>query len=587
MRVMKKFSQLLTEGQKKKVMILFFMMLFGAALEVCGVSLMLPLVTAIMDENIIAGNAVVADICRRLHIRNHVGFVMLCILSLLFLYIVKTGYLVFEYYMQYRFIGNSQFTVQERLLDAYLHRPYESFLTIQSGEVVRIVQDDTEKTFGMLAALLLAASETVVSAALLLAVFVINPVMTGFVALSMILAMLFIVKAVRPVLQWQGRRYQESYAQNNKWLLQAISGIKEIKAAQTERFFMENYAAYGRQRVRAFRINNTLQNVPRFLIEAASICSMLFIIGGMLLFGQDVQQLLPALSAFVMAAVKLLPSANRIVGAVNQIAFSEPALDNMLNNLKEIPAVQNADRNECQGKSVQEGENPLELKKEIRLSGISYFYPGSSQAVFQHMDLSIPVGSSIGIIGASGAGKTTAVDILLGFLRPQEGQVLADGADVSSSLSGWLAHIGYIPQIIFMLDGTMRDNVIFGRKRISQNDDDVWDALEKAQLADFVRGLPKGLDTEIGERGVRLSGGQRQRIGIARALFTDPEVLIFDEATSALDNDTEEAVMQAIHALHGKKTMVIIAHRLTTIAGCDAVYCAVDGKFLKEKQKDD
>jgi ABC-type multidrug transport system fused ATPase/permease subunit len=586
LRVIKKFSQLLTERQKKKVIILFFMMLLGAALEVCGVSMMLPLVTAIMDKNIITENAVVADICSLFCIKSHAGFVMLCILMLLILYIVKTVYLVFEYYIQYRFIGNNQFAVQEALLNAYLHRPYQSFLSMQSGEVVRVVQDDTEKTFGMLSSLLLAASETTVSAFLLLAVFVISPVMTVLVAFAMILAMLFIVKAVRPALQRQGIRYQESYAQNNKWLLQAISGIKEIKAAQTEGFFLENYGVYGKRRVRAFRINNTLQNVPRFLIEAASICSMLLIIGSMILAGQDVRQLLPALSAFVMAAVKLLPSANRIVGAFNQIAFSEPALDNMLRNIKQVPLEHGVQQNRFSDRHMKDSVVLMELKREILMSGISYSYPGSSQAVFRNMNLSIPIGSSIGIVGASGAGKTTAIDILLGFLQPQEGQVLADGVDVSANLSGWLGHIGYIPQMIFMLDGTMRDNIIFGRKRNSNGDDAVWAALEEAQLAAFVRELPEGLDTEIGERGVRLSGGQRQRVGIARALFTDPQVLIFDEATSALDYDTEEAVMQAIHALHGKKTMVIIAHRLTTIAGCDAVYRVADGKLLKESEKD-
>ena len=194
-----------------------------------------------------------------------------------------------------------------------------------------------------------------------------------------------------------------------------------------------------------------------------------------------------------------------------------------------------------------------------------------------------PVGSSVGIVGASGAGKTTAADILLGLLKPQAGQVLADGVDVTENMQGWLSHIGYIPQMIFMLDDTIRENVMFGHAKNKHTDEAVWMALEEAQLADFVRELPDGLDTAVGENGVRLSGGQRQRIGIARALFTNPDVLVFDEATSALDNETEEAIMQSINALHGKKTMIIIAHRLTTIEGCDAVYRAGDGKIVKER----
>lgn len=238
----------------------------------------------------------------------------------------------------------------------------------------------------------------------------------------------------------------------------------------------------------------------------------------------------------------------------------------------------------------------LPLTREIRLSGIDYTYPAGERKIFNHADLVIPVGSSVGMIGASGAGKTMAVDILLGILRPQAGQVLADGTDVSTNIRGWLSHIGYIPQMIFMLDDTIRANIVYGHvgtgsekgreKPYSDIDveEAVWAALEEAQLADFVKTLPKGIDTAIGERGVQLSGGQRQRIGIARALYANPDVLMFDEATSALDNETEEATMQSINALHGKKTMIIIAHRLTTIEGCDIIYRAGDGKLVQEEK---
>lgn len=555
--------------------VLLFMMIIGAAFEVCGVSLMLPLVTAVMNDNIINENTYAAKVCALLHIESHTGFVMLCIVALIVLYIIKTVYLVFEYYIQYRFIGNNQFATQEKLLNTYLHRPYEFFLSAESGEIVRIVQSDTEKTFDMLAVLLSAASETVVAFALLVTVFVISPLMTGFVAVVMALMLLIIVKAVKPLLQKQGVRYQESYAENNKWLLQAVSGIKEIKVTRTEDFFLENYVAYGKRRVHASRINNILQNIPRLLIEVASVCSMLAVIGFMIAGGHSMQSLIPALGAFGMAAVKLLPSANRIVGALNQIAFYESAVDNMLSNTEQTAGEEKF--------YVQGDGKPLALKHEIKLAGISYTYPGGEKKIFDHADLTVPVGSSIGIVGASGAGKTTVVDILLGLLKPQAGQVLADGIDVTTNMQGWLAHIGYIPQMIFMLDDTIRENVVFGHEKNVQTDDAVWAALEEAQLADFVRELPEGLDTTIGERGVRLSGGQRQRIGIARALFTNPEVLVFDEATSALDNETEEAIMQSINALHGKKTMIIIAHRLSTIEGCDAVYRAGDGKIVKER----
>lgn len=573
-RVFKKFFKLLNKHQKNRVIILFFMMLIGACFEVLGVSMMLPLVTAVMNPDIITENELCAWVCGLFGITDHVDFVIFCIAALVIIFIVKAVYLTFEYSIQYRFVYNNRFMTQTRLLSTYLNRSYEYFLSAQSGEIIRIVQTDAGNVFDMLTVILGFATEAVVASAVVITIFVINPFMTVFVALSLFFVMLLVSKGLRPLLRREGENFQKTYAATNKWLLQSISGIKEVKVTQTENFFLDNFVKYGRKMVTAARWNSTLQNVPRNLIELVSVCSMMVVLGIMIATGHDMDSLIPSLSAFVMAAVKLLPSANRMLASVTQMTFYEPALDSMLENLGVLSE-----------KTASAGEEtkPLPLKKEICLSDISYTYPGGERKIFDHADLVIPVGSSIGIVGASGAGKTTAVDILLGLLKPQEGQVLADGVDVTENMQGWLSHIGYIPQMIFMLDDTIRENIVFGHAEDSYTDAMVWAALEEAQLADFVRTLPEELDTTIGERGVRLSGGQRQRIGIARALFTNPDVLIFDEATSALDNDTEEAIMQSINALHGKKTMIIIAHRLSTIEGCDAVYRAENGKIMEER----
>lgn len=572
-RVFKKFYKLLNKHQRNRVVVLFFMMLIGACFEVLGVSMMLPLVTAVMNPNIITENQFCAWACAVFGITDHVGFVILCIIALIIIFIIKAAYLTFEYSIQYRFVYNNRFMTQKRLLASYLERPYEYFLSAQSGEIVRIVQEDARNAFDMLTVILIFLTEAVVTAAVVITIFVINPFMTIFVAASLALVMLFVSRGLRPLLQKEGQAYQNTYAAANKWLLQSISGIKEVKVTRTEDFFLNNFVKYGQKMVTAARLNSTLQNVPRNLIELISVCSMMAVLGIMIATGHEMDSLIPSLSAFVMAAVKLLPSANRMLASVTQMTFYEPALDSMLENLGALSEKITSDSEETK---------PLPLKKEIRLSSISYTYPGGERKIFDHADLVIPVGTSIGIVGASGAGKTTAVDILLGLLKPQAGQVLADGVDVTENMQGWMAHIGYIPQMIFMLDDTIRENVVFGHTKESYTDEAVWAALEEAQLADFVHTLPEGLDTAIGERGVRLSGGQRQRIGIARALFTNPEVLVFDEATSALDNDTEEAIMQSINALHGKKTMIIIAHRLSTIEGCDAVYRAENGKLVAE-----
>ena len=572
-QIFKKFYRLLNKHQRNRVVILFFMMLVGAGFEVLGVSMMLPLVSAVMNPDIITENAVCAWFCRVLGIESHVGFVIFCIITLVAIYIVKAAYLTFEYFIQYRFVYNNRFMTQEKLLQAYLNRPYEYFLAAQSGEIVRIVQEDANNAFNMLTTLLGVVTETMVAMAVITTIFVINPLMTSFVAVMLLLVMVVISKGIRPLLRREGQAYQKAYAETNKWLLQSISGIKEVKVTRTERFFHDNFVHYGKRLVEAARWNSTLQNVPRNLIELVSVCSMMVVFGIMIATGYKLDSLIPSLSAFVMAAMKLLPSANRMIGGITQASFYEPALNNMLENLGVL-------KEEPGGSKAVEA---ISLEKEIRLAGIDYTYPGGERKIFDGVDFVIPVGSSVGIIGTSGAGKTTAVDILLGLLKPQAGKILVDGVDVSGNMDGWLSHVGYIPQMIFMLDGTIRENIVFGHKGDGEVDRGVWAALNEAQLADFVRSLPDGLDTAIGERGVRLSGGQRQRIGIARALYTNPDVLIFDEATSALDNETEEAIMQSINSLHGKKTMVIIAHRLSTIGECDMVYRAGDGKIVRER----
>ncbi|RKI40078.1 ABC transporter ATP-binding protein [bacterium D16-51] len=585
-RVMKKFYILLNRHQKGRVIILFFMMLLGGGFEVAGVSMMLPLITAAMDPNIITNNKFCKYICQIFQITNHVDFVIWCIAAVVIIYIIKAAYLTFEYSVQYRFVFNNRFITQSKLLEVYLHRPYEYFLSAQSGEIIRVVQEDAGSSFNMLTVILTFLTEAVVSAALIATVFVINPFMTVFVAATLLILMVVILKCLRPLLRREGEIYQKTYAETNKWLLQSISGIKEVKVTQTEDFFLDNFVKYGKKMVNAARWNSTLQNIPRNLIELVSVCSMMIVLGIMIAAGHEMESLLPSLSAFVMAAVKLLPSANRMMSSMTQVVFYEPALDNMLENLADLEEQVSWEDREAK---------ELPLTREIRFKGIDYTYPSGEKKIFSQAELVVPVGSSVGVIGASGAGKTTAVDILLGLLKPQAGQVLADGVDVSENMPGWLAHIGYIPQMIFMLDDTIRANIVFGHveadsaKGRGKPDFDmemekaVWAALEEAQLADFVRSLPKGIDTAIGERGVRLSGGQRQRIGIARALFTNPDVLIFDEATSALDNETEEAIMQSVNALHGKKTMIIIAHRLTTIEGCDMVYRAENGKLVNNR----
>ncbi|MDE7210590.1 MAG: hypothetical protein K2O03_04000, partial [Lachnospiraceae bacterium] len=330
----RKFQRLFSARQKKQLVLLFFLMLIGAFLEILGVSLIVPLVSVVMQEDIIETNPLVGDICQLLHIESSRTFLVCCVLLLIFIFIFKDMYLVFQIYVQNRFVYNNRFRMQQRLMDAYLKRGYEYYLNASSGEIIRVVQNDVTNAFYLLSSLLNFVTELVVSMALIIVVFVINPMMTVLVGVILLLTMLLIARVAKPMLHRQGQILQKSAAQTNKWLLQMVNGIKEVMVGDKREFFQENFNSHGRRLVRAERWNILLQNVPRLLIEMSSVVSMLVALLVAVLAGVEVSGLVPTIAAFGMAALKLMPSANRISGALNQVAYYEPSLDNLLESLQ-------------------------------------------------------------------------------------------------------------------------------------------------------------------------------------------------------------------------------------------------------------
>ncbi len=574
--VLKNLSKILNRPQKIRIMVLFVMMVIGAFFEAMSVSLMLPLMKGIMQPDIIEKNEIVKWVCELLDLHSHRTFVVACIFALIVVFVTKDLYMILEYYVQARFICNNRFATQQKILKSFLKRPYEFFLNADNGEVMRMISGDVSRTYALISTLLMMGTETIVSLAVTVTIFIIDPVISCFMAVIMLVMVLVIIKVVRPIYRKSGREYQVYSSATGKWMLQAMNGIKEIKVTNKEDFFEYNYSLNGRKLISVEKKSIVLGNIPRLMIEMTSVSAILALIGIMIYRGRELETLIPTLGAFAMAALKLMPGANRIVGAVNEITYSGPAVESLIKNLDILNS------SEENIEEINSGD-PLEFNEEVILSKIEYKYPNSNKQVLKNADMSVPIGKSVGIVGTSGAGKTTAVDVMLGLLKPESGQVLCDGVDVMTNYSSWLEMIGYIPQSIFMIDDSIRANVAFGIKEKDIDDDQVWYALEEAQLADFVRELPQGINTGIGSNGVRLSGGQRQRVGIARALYKNPKLLVFDEATSALDNETEAAIMESINSLHGKKTMIIIAHRLQTIEGCDIVYRVADGKITRER----
>ena len=580
--VLKKFNKLLNSKQKSRLAILGIITVIGAFLEVIGVSLMLPLITAIMQPDIIKNNKYISYICSILDLHSHRTFVIVCIIAIILVFIFKDLFLIMQYYIQARFVFNNQFATQQKMLKGYLNRPYEFFLNAESGEILRVIQSDVPTTYSLLTTILSMFTELIVSIAISVTIFIIDPVMTMFVISMMILVVLIISKIVKPILRRKGEEKQLTGSLTYKWLIQSITGIKEIKVGTKEAFFEDSFNLNGKKYINAEKWSTVFSNIPRLMIEMVSVCSTLAFIAFMIYKGKDIETLVPTLGAFVMAAMKLMPSANRILGTINQIAFQEPSLNKLLLDIElfEEDEVKYASH---RNNKINSTESKLSFNNKIELKKITYRYQGSEKLILDNADMVIPIGKSIGIVGVSGAGKTTAVDILLGILLAQKGEVVTDGINVKKNYSDWLSHIGYIPQNIFMLDDDIKSNVAFGLSREEQNEEMVWKALREAQLEEFVKELKDGINTKIGERGMRLSGGQKQRIGIARALYLNPEILVFDEATSALDNETESAIMSSINSLHGKKTMIIIAHRLQTIKDCDIVYRVENGKIFEEQ----
>ena len=389
------------------------------------------------------------------------------------------------------------------------------------------------------------------------------------------------MKVLKPRLNEIGRKNQAIQSRIAKWRIQSIYGLKDVKVLNREEFFVRNYYESGAIGANVARNYAVLNNLPRLLIETVFIAAMLLFIMLYILKGNDITVLIPQLTAFAVAAIRIMPGTNRINTYLSQIAYSQPCLDYLYENLTEnMKEDVNGSVTGLEG--VEKKELPeLQLQDRIALNHISFTYPNTEKPIFTDAHMEVKKGQSVGIMGPSGAGKSTIVDILLGLLHAQEGTITCDGRNIFENYPSWLSKIGYIPQSIYLIDESIRDNIAFGIDADKIDEKRIWEVLEEAQLKEFVEELPEGLDTTIGDRGVRISGGQRQRLGIARALYHNPEILVFDEATSALDSDTEKAVMDAVNSFHGKKTMVIIAHRLNTIAKCDVIYKVENEKITE------
>lgn len=583
-KIIKKLMVLLDKKQKQKMIVLVFLMLIGAVLETLGVSMIYPVAQVIMAEDAVENSRYLQVICDIFSIgyEDTKSLMILVMTGLIVVFALKNIFLFFQQKVQLKFVYTNQFATSRRMMINFMQRPYEYYLNADTSVIQRSITSDVNNMYGLILSLLQLVSEGIVFVSLVIVSLVTDVLMSITVATLLIVVLLVIKCILKPIMHKAGEENQDYYSGLYKWIDQSVMGIKEIKIANKENYFINEYAKCGAGYVSAVQRYNLYNATPRLLIETIAIAGMILYIMVSLLGGTGVNEIMPQIALLAVAAMRLIPCANRINNHLTSIAYFEPFFMGVSDNLQDEIRDESINYDEEAYRQKVDVEK-LEIRDKIELKDIVYKYPNTEVLIFDHADMEIPVGQAVGIVGSSGAGKTTVVDILLGLLKLQSGQILADGVEVREHYQSWLKNIGYIPQTIFMIDSTIRKNVAFGYAEEDIDDEKVWRALREAQLDEFVKGLPDGLDTSIGERGIRISGGQRQRIGIARALFEDPEVLVLDEATSALDNETEAAIMDSINRLHGKKTLIIIAHRLQTIEKCDMVYRVENGKVSRER----
>lgn len=577
MDIFKKLNYILDKRQKINIVVLAVMIFIGGILETLSISAMLPVVWVIIDAESVQQNKYCQWAMDFLHLQDMHEFIITLLALLMIMYLLKNAYLLWLTSEQNRFISGNRNKIISQVLREFLNRPYEFYLDADIPTVFRLTDSDIPNVFSILMALISLASETVVFVLICGVLVATDWRLVLFLVIISGIVTIVMFKVLKPRLNKLGTTNQAIQSRIAKWRIQAIYGIKDVKVLHRESFFADNYESNGKIGARLNQKYAVINAMPRLLIESIFMVSILGYLIVCVAAGDDMKQMIPTLTAFGLAAVRLMPCVNRINTYLTDISYFRPCLDYVYENMN---------INEISKKTNQtllpvDGTKTMQLKNRIELKNIVYAYPNTDTLIFDHADMTVPCGKSVGIMGPSGAGKSTIVDILLGLLKVHEGQILCDGDNVFDNYPAWLSQIGYIPQSIYLVDEPIRNNIAFGIADDEIDDNRIWQVLEEAQLKEFIQTLPEGLDTAIGDRGVRLSGGQRQRLGIARALYHNPEILVFDEATSALDNETEAAVMEAINSFHGKKTMVIIAHRLNTIEKCDIIYKVEGGKITQ------
>ena len=568
-----KIWYLFDKKDKIKIYLLFFLILSGTFTEILGFAAIIPFLLIISKPEVIQQNIYIKTVYDLIAPSSYNQFIAWIILFIIAVFLFKNLYLIFVKYFQFNFTTNIHNKLASRLFRSYLNSPYTFHLQRNSAQLLRnlgIVLSIISGIFLPLIRILTDLLLIIMVVGILMIVdFLSTLIIFGFMGLISATYFFIIKRKQRDF----GQRYNHINTLLIKQFNQGLGSIKESIILGRGYYFDKFYSQYLSELNKISKWQQLTNSLPRYIVETSLVALILSIMLIMLAGGNDMQSVLITMSFFGMASVRLMPSISTLNSSINLINFYIPSLEEIYSDLKMSEYYKAPIK-------YEKIYDPIIFQKEIKLEQIDYTYDNSEKSVLKHINFKIPKNNTVALVGETGAGKTTVVDIILGLLKPHHGNVLVDGVNIHEKLTSWQRIAGYIPQQIYLMDDTITTNIAFGLPEEEVSMKKVNNAVRMAQLEEFINELPHGLNTIVGELGVRLSGGQRQRIGIARALYNDPELLIMDEATSSLDNETERAFMESIESLSGKRTIIIIAHRLTTVEKVDTIFFMSKGQLI-------
>lgn len=580
-----KYMFILSPSQKRWGVCIIIMTFIGGLCELFGVSIILPLVQVMIAPQQLRDDALLMPIIDYLHLESNVELIWALGIIVILVYIAKNLFLFLLSYVRAKYTCKVQRELSVEMMNSYMKRGYAFFLNIGTSELMRGISGSVSQAYIALGQLFKLLAEVLTTMLICIYIMSSDFIMAICVIVLVTICLLVVVLIFQRWVKRCGEVYYKYSALLTKTLLHTFQGIKEVLVMGRQKFFINDYERNFLKQQKGVIGQTIATESPTYIIEAVCVSGLILTVCFKAVDADNAAAMVPQLASFAVAAFRILPSLGRISSFFNQFVFCIPGINETYDCLKEV---RDYEKN-ISGKKIEKDiadSCKIQFSDRLSIENIIWKYPNTDRNVLEDISLDIKKGQAIAFVGKSGAGKTTLADIILGLLEPQSGDIKIDGIDINDISEKRNTMIGFVPQNANLLDDTVRRNVAFGVEDDEIDDDLVWKALEQAQLKDVVKSKPYGLDTEIGERGIRFSGGQRQRFCIARALYCNPDILILDEATSALDTETETAVMEAIEALQGHKTLIIIAHRLTTIQHCDKIYEIVNGKAVERKYEE-